>query len=102
VQRYTAALVSDLPPWQIESVVKRNLQKHRIAIATPRPRYDLKEVTSGGGYRQRATSSEMVAIANVGLDDRPAAVELAVRLCRRRQQLRQPPNQASAPLSEAV
>ena len=69
------------------------------------PRYDpsrpLKKSADWRRYRQRATGSEMVAIANVGLDDRPAAVELAVRrLCRRRQQLRQPPNQASAPLTQ--
>ena len=35
----------------------------------------------GSAYHQARTRSEMMAIADVGLDDPPAAVELAVRRC---------------------
>src|SRR5579872_6991501 len=50
----------------------------------------LKNSADWRGLSPARTGSEIMAIADVGLDDPPAAVELAVRSCRRRQQLRQP------------
>src|SRR5262249_36150141 len=59
-----------------------HMHGHRIVCdclsPTSRP---LKKSADWRRLSPARTGSEMMAIANVGLDDPPAAVELAVRLC---------------------
>jgi hypothetical protein len=53
----------------------------RMARFTPSTSRPLKKSTDWRRLSPARTGSEMMAIANVGLDDAPAAVELAVRRC---------------------